>query len=251
MSSPTVIATAWGLARAGWDDLRRSGVATAIALVASLAAALALQAAGRRALADWHHASPGHAFAVVMLGAAVASLLLDCARAVALTAYAHPGEPFLARGLSRVPAMITITAVEITVEGFLGLALLLTVPRVLARGLGADAALACALVAAPVALLALVVFAAARVALVLAARGLAPARSLATGFDVVMRRLPSLVELAAVLALVTLPLALVGVALRFAGHAVPFAYAFLELAALWMYASLAVLVGRDPRLALG
>jgi len=124
-----------------------------------------------------------------------------------------------------------------------------------------DRPLAAALLAAPALGLLLVMFVAARVALVLAARGLAPARALVHGFDVVFRRLPSLVRLGGALVVYTLPLTALALLLRVAAA---FAHqgllaavgrslslALLELAALVGYAALANLVGRDPRLTTG
>jgi hypothetical protein len=119
--------------------------------------------------------------------------------------------------------------------------------------------LASALVTAPVLMLVLWLFAAARVALVLAARGVPPAAALVHGLDVVLRRLPSLVRLSGAIAWYPLPLTVPALVLRAAGAQAGGAaalcrglsLAFFELAALVGYAALANLVGRDPRLTTG
>jgi hypothetical protein len=110
------------LVRDGLRDLGRARTATAIAWLASFAAALSVEVALRTAALDLRDSVLGggigalfHAQLVVLLGAAVGSFLLDSARALALTAYARPGQPFLALGMTRVPALITLTAVEITI----------------------------------------------------------------------------------------------------------------------------------------
>src|SRR5205823_1127435 len=106
-----------------------------------------------------------------------------------------------------------------------------------------------ALIAAPALFLILVMFAAARVALVLVARGLPPARALVHGFDVVLRRLPSLLRLLAALLVWTLPLTLPAAALRIGASMAheglltamsrALSLALAELAALIGYAALA------------
>jgi hypothetical protein len=241
----------------GLQDLSRARLATAIAWTASLAAALAVEAGFRTAVIDVRRmASLGdlfHALLVVMLGATLGSLLLDGARALALTAYAHPGQPFLAVGFSRVPALITVTAVEVTVQMFLALGLLLALP--------ARAPFLASLISAPTLMLMLVMFVAARVALVLASRGLPPARALIHGFDVVFRRFPSLARLGAEVFVWTLPLTLPAGVLRVlcilakegpaTAVARSFSLALFELAALIGYAALANLIGRDSRLTTG
>jgi hypothetical protein len=243
--------------RDGIRDLVRAKSATAIAWMASLAAALAVEAALRTAALDLRRlVSLGdlfHAALVVMLGATVGSLLLDTGRALALTAYSHPGQPFLAVGLGRLPALITVSAVEATVQMFLLLALVLALPS--------KAPFRAALIAAPALFLILVMFAAARVAMVLAARGLPPARSMVHGFDVVFRRLPSLLRLLGQWFLWTLPLTIPAAALRIGASLAheglvtalsrSLSLALAELAALVGYAALANLVGRDPRLTTG
>jgi hypothetical protein len=253
------------LVRQGLDDLARAWPATLTAWLASLAAALAVEAALRQAGGDVRGALGDngigdllHAMLVVLLGAAVGSLLLDSARSLALTAYARPGQPWLAAGFSRVPALITVTAVEITVEGFLLLGLALLGPTLLA----AHAPLMGALAAAPALFLMLIMFGAGRVGVVLAARGLRPAFALLHGFDVVLRRLPSMVRLFAAVALYTLPLVLPAIVLRLAAAlthewtltaslARVLSLALFELAALVGYAALGNLVGGDPRLTTG
>jgi hypothetical protein len=243
--------------REGLKDLWRARVATGIAWLAALAAALALEAAFRTAVLDLRRlASLGdvfHALMVMMFGALVGSLLLDTARALTLVAVSHPGQPFLALGLTRVPALITVTAVEATVEMFLLLGVARVVPS--------HSPLAAAFVAAPALFLCAVMFAAARVAMVLAARGLRPALALLHGFDVVMRRLPSLLRLFGAWFLWTLPLTLPAAFLRIlalmardglaTAMARSLSLALFELAALVGYAALANLVGRDGRLTTG
>src|SRR5262249_48081577 len=154
----------------------------------------------RRAGADLSAGELGHALGLVLLGAALGSLLLDCARALALTACARPGQPWLAAGLSRVPALITGSAVELPVQGVLLVGPLVVLPRVVEQ----HSALSGALVCAPALFLSLILFAAARMGLVLAARGVRPAAALAHGFDVALRRMPSLGRLAAAVLVYTL-----------------------------------------------
>jgi hypothetical protein len=238
-------------------DLQRSKLATALAWLGAFTAALAVEVAFAEAAHDLRHVSQIgdllHALLALLLGAAVGSLLFDIARSFALTAYAHPGQPFIALGLRRVPALITLTAVEATVQLFLLLGLLLALPR--------HAPLAAALLAAPVLCLLLFLFAAARVGLVLCARGVRPALALLHGFDVVARRFPSLLKLFLQVVLYTLPLTIPALALRlaaaFAHESIinilsrTLALALLELAALVGYAALGNFVGRDPRLTTG
>jgi hypothetical protein len=245
------------MVREGIADLWQARSATAIAWVASLAAALAVEASLRTVALDLGRlASLGdlfHALLVVLLGASVGSLLLDTGRAVALSAISHPGQPFLANGLGRVPALITVSAVEITVQMFLLLGILYALP--------ARPGTAAAFVAAPALFLCLIMFAAARVALVLAARGVKPAAALIHGFDVVARKFPSLVRLAGGIFVWTLPLTVPAAFLRTLaalareGLATSLAralsLALLELAALVGYAALARLIGRDARLTTG
>ena len=66
------------------------------------------------------------------------------------------------------------------------------------------------------------------------------------GYDLTLRRFPSLVRLGARLTLMTLPL----VALALFMPA-PFAAVCVALASLWSYAALSALVGSDPRLSGG
>ena len=247
--------------REALDDLRRAKLATALAWLAAFSAALVVEVAFGEARHDLRSlltplAQIGdlfHALFAILFGAALGSLLLDSARAWALVAYAHPGQPFIALGLSRVPALITLTAVEVTVEMLLLLGLFLSLPL--------HAPFTAALIAAPVLFLLLILFAAARVGLVLCARGVRPALALMHGFDVVMRRFPSLVRLFLRVALYTLPLTIPALMLRlaaiFARESViniasrSLALALFELAALVGYAALGNFVGRDPRLTTG
>src|SRR5262249_40491770 len=150
-------------------------------------------------------------------------------------------------------ALITLTAVEITVQGCLFFGLFLSAPL--------HAPFTAALLAAPVLFLALWLFAAARVGLVLTARGVRPGVALMHGFDLVARRFPSLFRLFGSLVLWTLPLTIPAAALRiaalFARESVwtvasrSLSLALLEGAALLGYAALGNFVGRDSRLTTG
>ena len=252
--------------RQGCGDLSRARAATAASLLGTIAAALAVEVTFRAAgedlrglftLGDDRIGQLLHAILVLLLGTATSSLLFDGARAVALTAYARPGERWLLAGFSRLPAIVSVGAMEMLIQ----LCLLLGLGRMVGAAVDARSPLGAALACAPVGCLCLLTFAVARVAQVLAARGVPPSAALLHGCDVVFRRLSSLIRLALVLALFTLPLtvpaALLGVgALVAVGHASgalagALALALFELAALLGYAALAQLVGRDPRLTTG
>jgi len=115
--------------------------------------------------------------------------------------------------------------------------------------LGADPtrqAMLGALCLLPAAATGLVVFVASRVAQTVIARGLPPAAALAHGYDVALRRLPSLTRLGLCGGLVTAPFWIGALLL-------PFGLAALVLAlpALWLYAALTRLVGADGRLSMG
>jgi hypothetical protein len=144
--------------------------------------------------------------------------------------------------------MIGVRAVELFLYYALGLGALF----VLVRGLPpvgdepARLALAGALVAAPLLMLALIVFAASRVAQTLIARGLPPVPALAHGYDVALRRLPALLRIVVVGGLCALPLFVIAALLPF-----PLGSALVGLVALWLYAALTLLVGGDARLAGG
>jgi hypothetical protein len=249
---------------AGCGDLSRARAATAAALLGTVAAALAvevmLRAAGedlRGLFGDDGTGQLLHAILVLLLGAALSSLLFDSARAVALTAYARPGQPWLLAGLSRVPGLLTVGAMEVTIQSCLVLGLL----KLTGAAVDARSPLAAALAWAPVGCLCAITFGAARIAQVLVARGVPPSAALVHGCDFVLRRISSLVRLALVLALWTLPLTVPAVlfgigALVAVGHATgalagALGLALFELAALVGYAALAQLVGRDPRLITG
>ncbi|MGZ3429631.1 MAG: hypothetical protein ACXVCV_23435, partial [Polyangia bacterium] len=103
-----------------------------------------------------------------------------------------------------------------------------------------------ALLLLPSLALALAVFAASRVAQTVIARGLPPAAALAHGYDLLLRRFPSLVRLALAGTIATSPLVAAALWMPF-----PLGAALAGAAALWLYAALATLVGRDGRLALG
>jgi hypothetical protein len=253
----------------GLRSLARAPAVTAAATLAAVVAALAPAAAARRAATLVEHAARtggggalGAAALTLGVGLAFASLLVEVALAAALSAYAAPGAlpgpRALALGLRRAPALITLGAVEATVYVTLVTALALALPPPGHAPSTAAAAALDALGAAPALALAAVLFASTRVAVVLVARGVPAAPSLASGLDVALRRLPSLVRLGALLCGATLPLVLAGgLAALCAWRAVdsaPFASvaaACLQLAALWSYAALSALVGRDPRLVTG
>src|SRR5262249_45629739 len=118
--------TSWQAVRAGARDLRAWPAVNAAAILAGLTAtlagraatrkvAMALAAAGSRGAPE----SLGLALATLLVGGALATLLLDLARAGALCAYAapSPARPCFSlrplwQGVMRVPAMITVGAVE-------------------------------------------------------------------------------------------------------------------------------------------
>ena len=87
------------------------------------------------------------------------------------------------------------------------------------------------------------VFVASRVAQTVIARGLPPAPALAHGYDLALRRVPSLTRLLVLGGAVTAPFWIGAIFL-------PFALAALTAAlpALWLYAALTRLVGADGRL---
>jgi len=235
--------------RRGVVELVRAPVPTAAALLGSIAGALAARAAAVRAgealLAD----RPGRAALTWLVGMSVAALVVDTTRAAALTAYAGPPRPLLrtfALGLARTPGMISVRAVELLVYFALGLGAIFVLVRGLPR-LGDDPArlaLAGAPVLAPLLTLALIVFAASRVAQTVIARGLPPAVALAHGYDVTLRRLPALLRILVVGGLLGTPLLFVALLLPF-----PLGTALAALVALWLYAALTLVVGADSRLA--
>jgi hypothetical protein len=241
--------TARAAMRAGWRDLWRSPAPTLLALVGAMAAALALRAANLRTIGLWQEALVTRGLVTWLCGAALALLLVDVTRAAALCAYAaapapddetRPGvgrrlawlmRPFTL-GLLRTPAMITVRAVELTIYATLGLGELF----VLGRGLAGVS-----LRPAPQALAVTACLAPA-----LLPRGLPAATALAHGYDLVLRRFASLARLALFGALVTAPVWVGALLLPFGLRA-----ALLSLVALWLYAALTTLVGRDPRLTTG
>ena len=142
--------------------------------------------------------------------------------------------------------MISVRAVELLIYFALALGALFVVARALPP-IGDNPtrlALAGALVVAPLATLALVVFAASRVAQTVIARGLPPAAALAHGYDLALRRLPSLLRLIVVGSLAATPLFIGAALLPF-----PLGSILVGLVALWLYAALSLLVGNDARLA--
>jgi hypothetical protein len=235
----------------GARELWRAPVPTLAAVAGCLTAALAARAAWLCAAQALAAERPGRALVVWLVGASVAALLVDVTRAAALTAYAGPPRPLgqtLALGLRRTPGMISVRAVELLIYLALGLGDLF----VLARGLppvGADPtrqALVAALLLLPSLALALIVFLASRVAQTLVARGLLPAAALAHGYDVALRRFPSLARLALVGAIAVAPFVAAALWMPF-----PLRAALGGVATLWLYAALSVLVGCDGRLSTG
>jgi hypothetical protein len=250
--------------RAGLRSLVDWPLATGAALVSAMAAALAGAAALRRAgvlfrramVEDSSQLRP--AFAVALAGIALARLLLTLAEAIALAASATSGgegSP-LWRGMARMPALITLCAVETTVLMMLALGAAAGIAK--ASDLApARAALASTLVLAPVMIVAAAAIGGTRVAVALAARGLAPADALVHGLDAMLRRFPSLVRLSLALFCATLPLTAGALLLSLPHHAAPLRHslqaALIAAATLWSYASLeawaGAWAGRDPRLA--
>lgn len=234
----------------GLVELVRAPAPTAIALAGTLAGALAARAAWVRAGEALVADRPGRALVAWLAGAGLAALVVDATRAVALTAYAGPPRPLgqtLALGLRRTPAMISVRAVELTIY----LALALGELFVLARGVAAGAsparqAFSGAVCLLPGVALALVVFTASRLAQTLIARGLPPAVALAHGYDLALRRVPSLTRLGLRGGIATAPLWISAIFLP-----APLGALAVAVAALWLYAALALLAGADARLALG
>jgi hypothetical protein len=248
------------LVACGARELWRARAPTLVALAGAPTAALGVRAASVRAAealgmgssaATLAGARPGWALVGWIVGAAFAGLLLETSRAVALTAYAGPPRPFadtLVLGLRRAPALIGLRAFELIVYSTFALGGLFVVARgahgaVVAPGPQALAVAVCLL---PLAALALALFAAGRVAQILVARGLAPAAALTHGCDLVARRFASLTRLALLGGAATAPLWIGALLLPFALRAT-----LWTAAALWLYAALSGLVGRDPRLATG
>lgn len=236
---------------AGLRALVGAPAATVTALLGTLAGALAARAAAVRAVEALAAARPGRAALTWLVGVTVALLLVDVTRAVALTAYA--GAPrrlsqTIALGLVRAPAMISVRAVELLLYFALAVGEAFVLARALPR-VGAEPlrqALAASFCLAPALTLALVIFAASRVAQTVIARGLPAAVALAHGYDLTLRRLGSLVGLALLGVVVTAPLWISALLLPF-----PLGAVAVGVAALWIYAALSALVGRDGRLALG
>jgi hypothetical protein len=233
----------------------------------SRAAAIALRAAAgegglsTRAMARALAHAPQlvlRAWLTVMVSLALAALMADVARMCALCAYSGSRTPLI-HGLSRTPVLITVRAVELTVSFMLLSGGAMTVIR-LPELPPLHAALAATAIMGPVLALVALNFAAARVAIALGVRGLRPAPSLIHGYDVALRRLPSLLGLLLRVAFTSLPLWLGAGLLRvLAAAASPRASVILSAAAaaclgaavLWAYASLVAWVGRDARLANG
>lgn len=255
--------TARAALRAGLRELGRWPLPTLLALVGALTAATAARVAWVRAGALWTAArgagtpwpTVGRALGLLLSGHAAAALLVDATRAAALSAYGLPRPDGrlgllgpLRLGLARTPAMVSVRAVELTLYFALALGNLF----VLARALGAapprplPQALVATALLGPSLASAMLVFAAARVAQALIARGLPAAPALAHGYDVALRRFASLARLALLGLVATLPIHLAAAWLP-----TPAAAPLEALAALWVYAALVALLGRDPRLALG
>lgn len=234
--------------RRGWSELWRAPLPTLLALAGTLAGLLAVRAAWVRAGELLAAAAPATAVATLLIGLSSGVLLLEATRATALSAYASPPRslPRLLRlGLERTPAMITVRAVEVTIYLCLGLGDLFAL-TLIHSGTAARSALLALLLLAPSLVLAAWLFLAARVAQSLVARGLPPAPALAHGFDVALRRFPSLARLALAGVGATAPFWIVALLMPWGLRQV-----LLALAALWLYAALIVLVGRDARLVTG
>ena len=238
----------WG----GWVALTEwPGITSASALTSGVALSASL-AAGARA---WSLAQ----LSIERGAGGLFGRALSCA----LVAYAGPGRRAgrnpVWGGLACTPAIVTLRALELLLYSMLlvgvGLALTKIVGVSTVRG-----AFAGALIIAPALALSLFIFAATRVAIVLAARGARAAPSLVRGCDLTLRRFPSLIRLALALAVATSPFTLGALVLTIAAHhtspnaAIALALCravSLALAALWCYAALSALAGSDPRLAGG
>lgn len=177
---------------------------------------------------------------VLLVGGGLAGLALETARAVAL---ARQGGATKLDGIARTPAMISVVAVELTVEGMLMFGATMALVRHHAST-PATLALQATLLFFPALILCAIVFAAARVAVLLAARGATAAGALTAGFDLVFRRWRALAALGARLAWTTLPLTLGALICGLVPHHVGAALRalLLALAWLWAYASLGALV---------
>lgn len=249
--------------RAGWRDLWRWPTATSLALATAMVGGLASRAGWLRArqilLVARDPAAPtaalvARAVAVVVTGAALAALLVDLGCAVALCAYAGAAPPIgqrgalvgpLRRGLVRLPAMLTIRGLELVIYATLALGEVALVARVqpLAYPSPAQRAWATTLLLAPAIVVAVYLFAAARVAQTLVARGLGAATALQHGLDVALRRLQTLARLAITASLWTAPLWLSAIVLPS-----PLGATLVALATVWSYAALVRVVGADGRL---
>ncbi|HEY2745445.1 MAG TPA: hypothetical protein VGL86_12500 [Polyangia bacterium] len=235
----------------GWHELWRAPAATFLALAGALVAVLAARATWLRAGEALAADRPGRALATLLAGGAFAALVADATRAAALTAYAGAPRSFartVALGMVRTPAMISVRAVELLVYFTLAVGEAFVLVRALPAltGDAAREAAVAALCLLPALALSLVVFAASRVAQALIARGLPSAAALAHGYDVVLRRFPALARLALLALAVTAPFWIIALLVP-----APLGGLVLGLPALWLYAALATLVGRDGRLALG
>jgi hypothetical protein len=239
--------------RAAWHDLWRSPAVTLVALLAAVLGDLGVRLTIKSA-AMTYEGEPLLAVTTVFIGLGFAGLLVDVARAAALSAYAGatPSQPSLSLaslwvGARRAPAMIAVRAVELTIDLALGLGALMICGR-LADGAAPPQRLAAlgTLTLGPALALALTTFAAARVAQTLVARGCSAAEALVHGYDFALRRLAVVARFALVLAPFGLALALLSALLPPLASA-----AVVALAVLWAYAALSRLVGKDPRLALG
>jgi hypothetical protein len=234
----------------GVDALLRHPLVTAAAVLATVTAALAVRAALTRALCLTLLATdPAEALASaaapLILGGAFAGLLLDAARATALSAYGaapRSAPALLGDGLRRLPAFVAIGLLRRTVA----LVLLLGVGACVLQSRRPVMGLALA----PALFVLLCQAAAARCAEVLIGRGLPLGRALVHGIDLALRRAPSLCRLAAAIGGLALPLVAAAAAARgLLGSAALTGAA--ALVGLWGYASLGALIGRDPRLATG
>jgi hypothetical protein len=259
-----VSAKASAALQAALGDLVRRPAATMLALSTASAGALAFRAGWLRALqlaaAAHDSAAPGllvaRAIGTLLAGAALAGLLVDIGYAIALTAYAgapphdRSGALYLPLrlGLTRTPGMVSVRAFELVLYATLATGELLLLGHGLPTLETRPARLAAVttLALTPALLLSLYLFAAARVAQVLIARGIAPAPALAHGVDVALRRFGTLAKLGLTALGWTLPLWLAALFVPS-----PLAALLLALATLWSYAALLRVVGADSRLRSG
>jgi hypothetical protein len=241
--------------RGAWRRVFDGAGAVAGEPAVSLAAALAavVGALGERAaLARVAEAARlgldalGEAISGGLVGFAFCALLADLGLAAALTAYGQPKARLLGDGLRRLPLMVAVGALERLVIGTLAIGALTAAPIVLMRC--DPPALGLSLLAVPILFLTLVQGAAAAATRVLVGRGLPLGRALAGGYDLVLRRIPSLCRLAPALLSAQLPLLFAAAALRGHGLFAALSVGVARVAALLAYAALGELIADDGEL---